>query len=133
MFHSGSMGRDLKRLMILFMLSTILTGAVTYMTGVILKPGASLSEGSRAVICGKMVHHDSKNNQSSSSNAFTGQQNNDDKNKSFWLTIIPPNVFEALSRGSIMGVLFFSILLEFPSDSEDKYGRDHNKYNGFRI
>lgn len=105
MFHSEDYTREIKRMVTLFLLSMILASAIAYVSSIAVAPGNALPAQNKELI-GKSI----MNNYSA---AESGNVNMQETRGfySFWLDIIPANVFAAMSHGSILGVLFFSVFL----------------------
>jgi proton glutamate symport protein len=105
MFHSGKMGREVKRLAFLVLLAAFISATVTFLAGLIIQPGATMSESAKTALCTLAAADQPGDGEAAEISGGTN------KGGSFLKSLIPSNIFDALSRGSIMGVLFFSVLL----------------------
>lgn len=105
MFHSEDTTREIKKMVTLFILSMIMASSIAYVFSIAGAPGNAVSQQNKEFI-GKSIMNSFVATEKESSNTQETRGF-----YSFWLDIIPSNVFAAMSHGSILGVLFFSIFL----------------------
>ncbi len=102
MFHSPDMSKEVKKLCMLFLFSLFFCAGTSYIVTVYISPGNSLSKRDKETL-GKRILEQEK--------IMDSIEKNKDETFGVLKKIIPSNVFEAMSRGHIMGVLFFSVFL----------------------
>jgi len=105
----------IKRLVVVFVICMIVCAIVGMAAGMFGKPGSGLSENTRALLA-KLISSSSNEGMSGileinlgvSGEVITvarpGLSN-------FFISLIPSNIFQALSLGSVMAIVFFSIIL----------------------
>ena len=104
----------IKRLVVIFLICMVICASVGMILGIFGKPG-SLSEETRSLLSNIIA---SSGNEEISGILEMDFQLSDEITttqqpgmESFFMNMIPANIFNALSLGSIMGILFFSIII----------------------
>lgn len=114
----------LSRLLITFVLSLIFASTLGAIMGYIFNPGSSIGRESMDAI-GNVIHDSSKHD--IEVNLFETYQAPEDKPlmKKLFFSLVPSNIFSALSNGYTIKILFFSILFGFAIGSLKKQTSEH--------
>jgi proton glutamate symport protein len=113
LFQSEKVAQNVKRLIIVFIAGMLLTSALGLMLALMGQPGARLEKNSKTVL-GKILSQSESKAESQSSPDIQTTQNPTTPSSfaliNFASQTIPENIFEALSRGENLKILFFSII-----------------------
>jgi len=104
-----------KRMVLIFIICMIICATVGIALGVFGQPGSGLSDETRTLL-GKLLSSSEQQGVSgileiTLSTADVVETSQRHGIGSFFSNLIPPNIFEALSLGSIMAIVFFSIIM----------------------
>jgi proton glutamate symport protein len=105
----------IKRLGIVFVLCIIFTAIIGVVFGVIGQPGSGLDENNRKLLSQVIREPNAESNSAqeislTSDEVASTTQNAESGLYSFLRALIPSNIFNALGSGSIMAIVFFSII-----------------------
>ena len=114
----------MKRMMLVFAGSVLIAGLVGVSVGVLGGPGSSLDSNAMSTL-GSIVQ--SSNEPDLEISIFTPYKALNDKDmlKDFLYGIVPSNIFHALSTGSMLNILFFSMLFGLAVGSIKKEASEH--------
>jgi proton glutamate symport protein len=116
--------RFIKRMLLVFAGSILIAGVVGVSLGILGGPGNSLGNDAQLSL-GNIVQ--SANESELEISIFTPYEALNDKNilKDFLYSIVPNNIFHALTTGSMLNILFFSILFGLAVGSIKKEVSEH--------
>jgi proton glutamate symport protein len=103
----------IKKTVIVFLICMVICAAIGMVAGIFGKPGAGLNEDTRSLLS-KLLSSEQRDsgileiNLGSSQDVTSGLQRPGISH--FFASLIPANIFHALSLGSVMAILFFSII-----------------------
>jgi len=104
-----------KRLVVVFVICMAVCSFVGMLIGIFAQPGSGLSENTRALLS-KLLSSSDQNGVGDIMEVMLGSGDQPPAAQrpglgSFFLNLIPANIFQALSLGSIMAIVFFSIII----------------------
>ncbi len=106
LFRQGEVRKIAKRLVVVFTVALLFAGLMGTMTGVLLKPGTNIDDESRTILGQKLAEYESSAPEENMDNA------NEESGIAYFInTMVPQNIFEALTNGQNLGILFFAALL----------------------
>lgn len=105
MFHAGHAAKQIVRMTCVFLAFLTLTAIIAYLTAAFIGPGDMLSADAKKLLGSKLAEH------AHGLSAGLSADSSETASFNIWNEMIPSNVFNALGRGSILGVLVFSILI----------------------
>jgi proton glutamate symport protein len=99
----GIGGRYLRRVVMIFILGMMATSLVALAIGLIIRPGATLGEGSKRILGETIIQYEQSTLVNSAGKGGAGMLG-------FLQTMIPGNIFAAASNGNSLALVFFCII-----------------------
>jgi len=115
LMRSKSSSGLVKRMVMIFAVFMVICAVLGMTLGMLGKPGSGLSDDTRTLL-GKLLSSSDQDGTGNILEVMLGSADEIPAPKqhglgAFFTSLVPPNIFEALSLGSIMAIVFFSIIM----------------------